>query len=144
MLMVQNEVHKTLVIKLSFLMQQVFLYFNTQMSRKQVWKILRNWSISIITKTNLRRKSLQTHNCILYRDIRCVVSKVWDWNLASVKPRCENNFFSSIFKFLLFFLLKVWHWRKWSVDGNFSNKIFFSNEAHFTLCGYVNIQNCRI
>ena len=25
-----------------------------------------------------------------------------------------------------------------AVDGNFSNKIFFSDEAHFTLDGYVN------
>ena len=30
------------------------------------------------------------------------------------------------------------------MDGNFSNKIFFSDEAHFTLGGYVNKQNCRI
>ena len=31
-----------------------------------------------------------------------------------------------------------------AVDGNFSNKIFFSYEAHFTLSGYVNKQNCPI
>ena len=31
-----------------------------------------------------------------------------------------------------------------AVDGNFSNKIFFSDEAHFALVGYVNKQNCRI
>ena len=31
-----------------------------------------------------------------------------------------------------------------AVDGNFSNKIFFSDEAHFPLGGYVNKQNCRI
>ena len=30
------------------------------------------------------------------------------------------------------------------MDGNFSNKIFFSDVAHFTLGGYVNKQNCRI
>ena len=30
------------------------------------------------------------------------------------------------------------------MDGNFSKKIFFSDEAHFTLGGYVNKQNCRI
>ena len=30
------------------------------------------------------------------------------------------------------------------VDGNFSNKIFFSDKAHYTLGGYVNKQNCRI
>ena len=29
-------------------------------------------------------------------------------------------------------------------DGNFSNKIFFSDEIHFILAGYVNKQNCRI
>ena len=29
------------------------------------------------------------------------------------------------------------------MGGNFSNKIFFSNEAHFTLGGYVNKQNCH-
>ena len=29
------------------------------------------------------------------------------------------------------------------VDGNFSNKVFFGYEAHFTLGGYVNKQNCR-
>ena len=28
--------------------------------------------------------------------------------------------------------------------GNFSNKIFFSDEAYFTLSGYVNKQNCHI
>ena len=31
-----------------------------------------------------------------------------------------------------------------AVDGNFSNRIFFSDEAHFTLDGYVNEQTCRI
>ena len=31
-----------------------------------------------------------------------------------------------------------------AVDGNFSNKIFFSDETHFTLGGYVNKQNCCI
>ena len=31
-----------------------------------------------------------------------------------------------------------------AVDGNFSNKIFFSDEAHFTLGGYVNKQSCQI
>ena len=30
------------------------------------------------------------------------------------------------------------------VGGNFPNKIFFSEEAHFTLGGYVNKQNCCI
>ena len=30
------------------------------------------------------------------------------------------------------------------MDDNFSNKIFFCDEAHFTLRGYVNKQNCRI
>ena len=30
------------------------------------------------------------------------------------------------------------------MEGNFSNKIFFSGEAHFTLDGYINKQNCRI
>ena len=30
------------------------------------------------------------------------------------------------------------------MDGNFSNKIFFSDEEHFTLDGYVNKQNYRI
>ena len=29
------------------------------------------------------------------------------------------------------------------MDGNFSNKIFFSDEVHFKLVGYVNKQNCR-
>ena len=31
-----------------------------------------------------------------------------------------------------------------AMDGNFSNKIFFSYEAHFTLVEYANKQNCRI
>ena len=30
------------------------------------------------------------------------------------------------------------------MDGNFSNKIFFSDEAYFTLDGYVKKQNCHI
>ena len=30
------------------------------------------------------------------------------------------------------------------MDGNFSHKIFFGNEAHFTLGGYVNKQSCYI
>ena len=30
------------------------------------------------------------------------------------------------------------------MDGNFSNKIFFYDEAHFTIGGYVNKQVCRI
>ena len=31
-----------------------------------------------------------------------------------------------------------------AVDCNFSNKIFFSDEAHFSLGGYVNALHCRI
>ena len=31
-----------------------------------------------------------------------------------------------------------------AVDSNFSNKIFFSGDAHFTLGGYVNKQNYPI
>ena len=31
-----------------------------------------------------------------------------------------------------------------AVDGNFSNKVFFNDEAHFTLGGYVYKQNYRI
>ena len=38
-------------------------------------------------------------------------------------------------------LLQKW-W--WSVDGNFANKNFFSDEEHFTLGSYVNKQNCCI
>ena len=37
-----------------------------------------------------------------------------------------------------------WELEQQAVDGNFSNKIFFRDEAHFTLDGYVNKQNCRI
>ena len=29
------------------------------------------------------------------------------------------------------------------MQGNYSNKIFFSGEAHFTLEGYINNENCR-
>ena len=36
-----------------------------------------------------------------------------------------------------------WVLEEQAVDGNFSNKIFFSAEALFTLGGYVK-QNCRI
>ena len=37
-----------------------------------------------------------------------------------------------------------WVLEQQAVDGNFSNKIFFSDEARFTLGGYVNKQNCFI
>ena len=37
-----------------------------------------------------------------------------------------------------------WVLEQQAVDGNFWNKIFFSDEAHFTLCGYVNKQNVHI
>jgi len=37
-----------------------------------------------------------------------------------------------------------WVLEQQAVDGDFSNKIFFSDEAHFSLGGYVNKQNCRI
>ena len=37
-----------------------------------------------------------------------------------------------------------WVLEQHAVDGNFSNKIFFSDEAYFTLGGYVNKQICRI
>ena len=37
-----------------------------------------------------------------------------------------------------------WVLEQQAMDGNFSNKIFFSDEAHFRLGGYVNKQNCRI
>ena len=37
-----------------------------------------------------------------------------------------------------------WMLERQAVDGNVSNKIFFSYEEHFTLGAYVNKQNCRI
>ena len=37
-----------------------------------------------------------------------------------------------------------WMLENQKVDGNFSKKIIFSDEAHFQLDGYVNTQNCRI
>ena len=37
-----------------------------------------------------------------------------------------------------------WVLEQHAVYGKFSNKIFFSAEANFTLSGYVNKQNCRI
>ena len=37
-----------------------------------------------------------------------------------------------------------WLLEQQAVDYNISNKIFFSDEAHFTLRGYVNKQNRRI
>ena len=37
-----------------------------------------------------------------------------------------------------------WALEQQAVDGNFSNKIFFSDEAHFTLDGCVNKQMCRV
>ncbi|EFN63948.1 hypothetical protein EAG_14216, partial [Camponotus floridanus] len=37
-----------------------------------------------------------------------------------------------------------WVLEQQAVDGDFSTKIFFSDEAHFSLGGYVNKQNCRI
>ena len=37
-----------------------------------------------------------------------------------------------------------WVLENQKVDGNFSKKIIFSDEAHFQLDGYVNSQNCRI
>ena len=37
-----------------------------------------------------------------------------------------------------------WVLKQQVLDGNFSNKIFFSIEAHFTLGAYVNKQNCGI
>ena len=36
-----------------------------------------------------------------------------------------------------------WVLEQQAVDGNFSNKISFSDETHFPLGGYVNKQNCR-
>ena len=37
-----------------------------------------------------------------------------------------------------------WVLEQQALDGNFSNKICFSDEAHFTLGGYVNKQNCHV
>ena len=37
-----------------------------------------------------------------------------------------------------------WVLENQKVDGSFSKKIIFSDEAHFQLDGYVNTQNCRI
>ena len=37
-----------------------------------------------------------------------------------------------------------WVLEQQAMDGNFSNKIFFTDEAHFTLDGYANKQNCNI
>ena len=82
--------------------------------------------------------------------------KIWDWNSASVKQSCEIKFFYSIESLTLtkmdrliitqrVKMIKTYYkigW--WSVDGNFSNKIFFSDEIDFTIGGYVNKQNCRI
>ena len=38
----------------------------------------------------------------------------------------------------------LWVLEQKKEDINFSNKIFFRDEAHFALGGYVNKQNCRI
>ena len=85
-----------------------------------------------------------------------MVLKVWDWNSTSVTPSWETNFFLYSWKSdidengsLNYHttyknyqnVLQIW-W--WSVGGNFSNKIFFSDEAHFTPNGSVNKQNCCI
>ncbi|EFN83836.1 hypothetical protein EAI_02650, partial [Harpegnathos saltator] len=37
-----------------------------------------------------------------------------------------------------------WFMEQQQVDADFSNKIIFSDEAHFHLDGLVNRQNCRI
>ena len=37
-----------------------------------------------------------------------------------------------------------WVLKQQMVDGYFSNKVFSSDEAHLTLCGYGNKQSCRI
>ena len=37
-----------------------------------------------------------------------------------------------------------WVLEQQAMDDNFSNTIFFTDEAHFTLGGYINKQNCRI
>ena len=37
-----------------------------------------------------------------------------------------------------------WVFEQQAVDGNFSKKIFFSDEVLFIFDGYVNKQNCRI
>ena len=37
-----------------------------------------------------------------------------------------------------------WVLEQQAMDSKFSNKIFFSDEAHFTLGGYLNKQNCRL
>jgi len=37
-----------------------------------------------------------------------------------------------------------WVLEQQAVDDDFSNKIFFSDEVHFSLGRYVNKQNCRI
>ena len=41
-------------------------------------------------------------------------------------------------------IYKEWVPQEQAVDSNFSNKIFYSDESHFTLVGYANKQNCRI
>ena len=43
---------------------------------------------------------------------------------------------------------QCWRYVEWvleqqTVNGNFSNKIFFSDKAHFSLGGYINKQNYR-
>ena len=37
-----------------------------------------------------------------------------------------------------------WVFQQEAVSCNFSNKIFFSDGAHFTIGGHVNEQNCRM
>jgi hypothetical protein len=37
-----------------------------------------------------------------------------------------------------------WMLENQKLDGSFSKKLIFSNEAHFQLDGYVNTQNCQI
>ena len=98
-----------------------------------------------------------------------MVSKVWNWNSTSVKPiffffsvesliprhfQELGLFYSILYKFQLTQHLKPadhslrhryveWVLEQQPVDGNFSNKIFLSDEAHFALGGCVNKQNCR-
>ena len=49
---------QVLVIKWSFLIQHVFKFSIQNRQENEFQKILYNWSISITTKANLRRKSL--------------------------------------------------------------------------------------
>ena len=88
-------------------------------------------NVSIPRRSQQLGRSYATLWCILHLDLHLLLYKV---QLMQQLQKADHSQCRRYMECVL---------EQQAVDGNFSNKIFFSVESHFTLGGCINKQNCR-